>query len=307
MAGLRRQETLTGAEAMVRRGAEHAAPWRWAKQAGLFFRRKPMGAVGAMSLIVVVLAAILAGLIAPYDPLVQDVPSRLQPPSAQHLFGTDEFGRDVFTRILFGARVSLYVGLLSVLSSSAMGTIVGVGSGYLGGKLDLAVQRVVDALMGFPALVIAILLIAALGSSLNNVVIAISIAFAPRLARIARSTALSVKENDYVLAATALGAGTLRVLVYHVIPNCLTPLIVISTGYLGSAIVAEAALSFLGLGVPPPHPSWGQMLQGAARRYTEAAPWMVVFPGVALTVAVFGFNLFGDALRDTLDPRLRGR
>ena len=177
---------------------------------------------------------------------------------------------------------------------------------YFGGIFDLVVQRMIDTLLGFPSLILAILLMAVLGASLNNVAIAIMIGFIPRLARVARSSSLSVKENDYVLAAEALGATKMRILVRHVIPNCLAPVIVLSTGFLGSAIVAEAGLSFLGLGVPPPHPAWGRMLQNAAKTYQEAAPWMTTFPGLALSVAVFGFNLFGDALRDIWDPRMRG-
>jgi len=272
-----------------------------------FTKKKPLGALGAASLLLIVFAAIFAPVIATHDPNMQmgaDV--RLLAPGKMFWFGSDEFARDIYSRVIYGARISLYVGILSVSVGTVIGTFLGVASGYLGGAFDLIVQRFVDTLLGFPSLILAILLMAVLGASLNNVAIAIMIGFIPRLTRVSRSSSLSVKENDYVLAAQALGATSMRILVRHVIPNCLAPIIVLATGFLGSAIVAEAGLSFLGLGVPPPHPAWGRMLQNAARTYQEAAPWMTIFPGAALSLAVFGFNLFGDALRDVWDPRLRG-
>lgn len=272
-----------------------------------FAKKKPLGALGAFSLLLIVFAAIFAPVLATHDPNQQmgaDV--RLTAPGSMFWFGSDEFARDIYSRVIYGARISLYVGILSVSVGTVIGTFLGVASGYLGGAFDLIVQRFVDTLLGFPSLILAILLMAVLGASLNNVAIAIMIGFIPRLTRVSRSSSLSVKENDYVLAAQALGATSMRILVRHIIPNCLAPIIVLSTGFLGSAIVAEAGLSFLGLGVPPPHPAWGRMLQNAARTYQEAAPWMTIFPGAALSLAVFGFNLFGDALRDVWDPRLRG-
>jgi peptide/nickel transport system permease protein len=272
-----------------------------------FIKKKPLGALGGASLLLIVFAAIFAPVLATHDPNQQmgaDV--RLLPPGGMFWFGSDEFARDIYSRVIYGARISLYVGIVSVSVGTFIGTFLGVASGYLGGMFDLIVQRFVDTLLGFPSLILAILLMAVLGASLNNVAIAIMIGFIPRLTRVSRSSSLSVKENDYVLAAQALGATSMRILVRHVIPNCLAPIIVLSTGFLGSAIVAEAGLSFLGLGVPPPHPAWGRMLQNAARTYQEAAPWMTIFPGAALSLAVFGFNLFGDALRDVWDPRLRG-
>lgn len=270
-----------------------------------FIRRKPLGAFGATIVCLLILAAISAPLIATHDHLAQDVPNRLKEPGARFLFGTDNFGRDVFSRIVFGSRVSLYVGLLSVSIGTIIGVLLGVTSGYLGGKFDLLVQRVVDGLLGFPSLVLALLMVVVLKPSLEAVAIAIAIAFTPRMVRLSRASALSVKEEVYVLAGRAMGASTHRIVLMHVLPNSLAPVFVLATGYLGTAIVVEASLSFLGLGVPPPHPSWGGMLQFGARGYLEAAPWLTLFPGVALSLVVFSFAVFGDALRDVLDPRLR--
>ena len=279
----------------------------WRGHVWTFVRKKPLGATGGLSLIVLVLTALFAPLIQTFDPLLQDIPNRLPSPDSQFLFGTDPFGRDMFSRIVHGARVSLYVGLISVTLGTTVGTLTGVASAYAGGKVDLLVQRVVDAMQGIPGLILILALVVALGASLNNVTIAIAIAFTPRMVRLSRSQALMVKQEDYVLAAKTIGASSVRIILRHVLTNSLTPVIVLATGYLGTAIVTEAGLSFLGLGVPPPHPSWGGMLQFGARQYQEAAPWLTIFPGTALTITVFGFNLFGDALRDSLDPRLRGR
>lgn len=278
----------------------------WGPDLLSFVRRKPLGAFGATVLLLLVLVAIFAPLLAPYDPLSQEVRNRLKPPNTQWLFGTDNFGRDIFSRILYGSRVSLYVGLVSVSIGTVIGALVGITSGYLGGKVDLAVQRVVDALLGFPSLLIALLMTVALRPSLEAVAIAIAIGFTPRMTRLSRASALSVKEDVYVLAARAMGARTWRIVLAHVLPNSLAPVFVLATAYLGTAIVTEASLSFLGLGVPPPHPSWGGMLQFGARGYLEAAPWLTIFPGAALSLVVYSFAVFGDALRDVLDPRLRG-
>ncbi len=294
-------------EGAVRPGVALRPKRAWTWHVWSFCRKKPLGAIGGISLLILVVTAIFAPLIATFDPLVQDIPNRLHSPSSQFLFGTDPFGRDMFSRIVFGARVSLYVGLISVVVGASVGTLVGISSAYAGGRVDLLVQRVVDAMQGIPGLILILALVVALGASLNNVTIAIAVAFVPRMVRLSRSQALSVKQEDYILAGRAIGNSTMRIILRHVLPNSLTPVIVLSTGYLGTAIVSEAGLSFLGLGVPPPHPSWGGMLQFGARQYQEAAPWLTIFPGLALTITVFGFNLFGDALRDTLDPRLRGR
>jgi peptide/nickel transport system permease protein len=272
-----------------------------------FIRKKPLGAFGAGILIVLCLTAIFADFIAPYDPILQDVPYRLRAPDESFWFGTDIYGRDVFSRIVYGARVSLYVGILSVLIGTAVGLVLGAASGYLGGRFDILVQRIMDALMGFPPIVLALILVVALGPSLNSVTVAIAITYLPRVARLARSSALSIKEEAYVDAARTIGCTTPRIMLLHVIPNSLTPVFVLATGQLGNSIVAEATLSFLGLGVPPPHPSWGGMLQFGAKGYLESAPWLTIFPGLALSSVVFAFALFGDALRDMLDPRLKGR
>ena len=276
-------------------------------QIARFVRRYPLGAFGAAVLIVLVLAAVFAPVIVTHDPLWQHVPSRLTPPGAEYLLGSDTFGRDTFTRIVYGSRTSLFVGLLSVAIGAVAGTLIGIASGYLGGRVDILIQRVVDALMGFPSLVLALLMVVALGASLQNVTLAIAMTFVPRMTRLARSSALSIKQEVYVLASQAIGAGAVRVILRHILPNSLAPVFVLATGYLGTAVVAEASLSFLGLGVPPPAPSWGGMLELAARERMESAPWLAIFPGLALSIVVFSFAFFGDALRDAFDPRLRGR
>ncbi len=277
---------------------------RWAHKAWLFVKAKPLGALGAVILLMMIAVAVFADQIAARDPLLQDIPNRLRSPGGEFLFGTDRFGRDMFSRVIHGTRVSLYVGLVSVAVSTAAGGLIGIASGYLGGKPDLLMQRVVDALMAFPTLVMALIIVAAFGSSTSNVIIAIVVALTPRMARISRAQALSVREELYIVASQSIGVKPLRIMLRHILPNSLAPIIVLATGYLAEAVIAEAALSFLGLGVPPPDPSWGRMLQEGAREYLEIAPWLTVFPGIALSLAVFGFTLFGDALRDVLDPRL---
>lgn len=278
----------------------------WARSLARFARQKPLGAIGGVLVLFVVLVAIFAPFVATRDPLFQDAPNRLRPPSAQFFFGTDTFGRDVFSRVVYGARISVYVGMMSVVIGTTLGTGIGIVSAYAGGRLDMTIQRVMDALLGFPSLVIALALVTALGASQNSVAFAIAAGFIPRVSRVVRSQALTVKHEDYVLAAHAIGAQVPRILVRHVLPNCAAPVIVLATGYLGTAIIAEASLSYLGLGVPPPEPSWGGLLYGGTYRYVEGTPWLSIFPGVVLTVTVLGFNVWGDALRDVLDPRMRG-
>lgn len=278
----------------------------WVSQILTFSRKKPVGAAGAAVLLLMVLLAVLADVVSTHDHLAQNAYDRLQPPTFQfHLFGTDSHGRDMYSRVVYGSRISMYVGLVSVTIGTLLGSIVGILSAYIGGKYDLIIQRFVDTLMGFPGFILALVLVVSLGASLNNVVIAIAATFTPRMVRLARASALSIKEEVYVLAAQSIGASTARIVFQHIFPNSLAPIFVMATAYLGAAIVIEASLSFLGLGVPPPHPSWGRMLQEGARGYLEAAPWLTIFPGLALTITVFGFSLFGDALRDALDPRLR--
>ncbi len=271
-----------------------------------FCRKKPLGAVGGALMAVMVLAAVLAEPLATHDPIATDAAHTLAAPSAEHWLGSDHLGRDIYSRIVHGARVSLIVGVLSTLLGSVLGGIVGLLSGYFGGKTDLIAQRLLDILQGLPLLVLALVMAAALGPTLPNVILAISIPIVPRAARVIRSSVLSIREMQYVEAARALGIGHLRIAFRHVMPNTMGPFIVLATAQLGSAILVEAALSFLGLGVPEPYPSWGRMLSVSAAEYAQKAPWLVLFPGIAISLAVFGSNLLGDALRDTLDPRLRG-
>jgi peptide/nickel transport system permease protein len=271
-----------------------------------FARKKPLGAAGAVIMGVIVVTAVFAGLVATHDPVATDATHTLARPDAAHWLGTDNLGRDIYSRIVHGARVSLIVGLASTLLGSALGGVIGLLSGYAGGKADLVTQRVLDILQGLPLLVLALVMSSALGPSITNVVIAISVPIIPRAARVVRSSVLSIREMQYVEAARALGLRHLRIAFRHVLPNTFGPFIVLCTAQLGSAILVEAALSFLGLGVPEPYPSWGRMLSVSAAEYAHKAPHLVLFPGLAISLAVFGSNLLGDALRDTLDPRLRG-
>ena len=272
-----------------------------------FVRRKPMGVLGAVIVGVLVLTAAFADRIAAHKPEQIRAVQRFRPPSQAHWFGTDDFGRDVFSRVAHGARISLRIGISAVLLGTTVGALIGLVSGYFGGRTDLMVQRVMDGLMAFPTLVLALAVVAALGASVRNVIIAVGLTLAPAANRLVRSVALSVRETPFVMAARALGGSQWRVIFRHVLPNCLAPYLVIATANLGSAIVAEASLGFLGLGVPPPTPAWGSMLSGATQTYLFRAPWMAIYPGLAISLAVFGFNMFGDAVRDLLDPRLKGR
>jgi peptide/nickel transport system permease protein len=280
-----------------------AAIW---KHISRFARRKPLGAFGAVIALILVIVAVFAPVIATHDPGETNGALVYAPPGSQLLLGGDQLGRDVFSRLVYGARVSLYAGLLSAFIGATIGMVVGVASVHFGGKTDLIVQRIIDTMMAFPPLILAIAIMAALGASLNNVVIALSIAYIPSAARVLRSQALAVKEMDYILAARAIGAGHARIIFRCMIPNCMALYIVLVSVFLGTAIVAEATLSFLGIGVPPDVASWGGMLNGAAQTYVHLAPWLGVFPGLAIAIVVFAWNLLGDALRDVLDPRLRG-
>ncbi len=271
-----------------------------------FCRKKPLGAAGGLIMLVMFLTAFLADQLQTYDPIATDAFHTLAPPGRAHWLGSDHLGRDIYSRIVHGARVSLIVGIASTLLGSLLGGVIGLLSGYAGGKIDLVAQRVMDILQGLPLLVLALVLSAALGPSVQNVVIAISIPIIPRAARVIRSSVLSIREMQYVEAARAIGLRHLRIAFRHILPNTVGPFIVLCTAQLGSAILVEAALSFLGLGVPEPYPSWGRMLSVSAAEYAQKAPWLVLFPGLAISLAVFGSNLLGDALRDTLDPRLRG-
>jgi peptide/nickel transport system permease protein len=287
---------------LTKAGARFDGTWT---QLRFFATRHPLGAVGAVIMAVFVLAAIFADWIVAFDPLSTNASISLAPPSAQHWLGADFMGRDMFSRIVYGARISLAVGIGSTALGGVLGVALGLASGYIGGWVDLVSQRVVDILQALPLLVLALVMAAALGPSLQNTIIAIAIPLIPYAARVVRSNTLALREQPFVEAAKAVGMSELRIALRHILPNTLAPLIVLATAQLGSAILTEASLSFLGLGVPEPYPSWGRMLSESAAEYVRTAPWLVVFPGVAISLVVFGTNLLGDALRDLLDPRLR--
>jgi peptide/nickel transport system permease protein len=278
-----------------------------AEEVSKFVRTKPLGAAGAVIILGMLVLALFAELLAPYDPYHSDYGAQFARPSAEHWFGTDEFGRDVLSRIMYGARIALFVGFVASFTGCTIGALLGVISAYWGGRVDLLLERLMDMLLAFPQLILALAIASILGPAVQNVVIAISIPVIPRVARVVRSAALSVKENVYVEAVQALGASRPRVILQHIIPNVMAPYIIMVTAQLGAAILAEAALSYLGLGAAEPTPSWGLMLSGSAPSYAEKAPWIALFPGIAISLGVFGFNLLGDSLRDALDPKLKGR
>ncbi|MEK7444588.1 MAG: ABC transporter permease [candidate division NC10 bacterium] len=272
----------------------------------LFCRRKPLGAIGGILVLGMIVLALFAHWIAPhsYDDSIRG--ARMKPPGAQFWMGTDNLSRDIWSRVVYGARVSVTVGFGAVLLGNALATAIGITSGYFGGKYDMAVQRVVDAWQSFPFLVVILSLMAVLGPGMLNVILALGILGAAAASRVIRGATISVLQNAYIEAARAMGAGHLRIMLRHVLPNVAATIIILATIGLGGAILAESALSFLGFGVPPPYPSWGAMLSGSGRSYMYRAPWMAIWPGAAISLAVFGFNMLGDALRDVLDPRLRG-
>ena len=278
-----------------------------------FARKQPLGLIGGAILLGIVVLALLAPVIAPFDPYEVHVTYKYAGPGAtlegsgqRFWFGADQLGRDTLSRLVYGARVSLYVSLVSVSIGVTLGALIGIMSAYCGGKVDLLVQRLVDTVMAFPALILALAIVAVAGASLRNVILALIVLLMPASARVVRSQALAVREMDYVLAARALGAASWRIIFRHMVPNCAAPYIVFASANLGFAVVAEAALSFLGVGTPPDVPSWGGMLSITGQKYVEVSPWLVVFPSLAVSAAVFGFNLLGDSIRDALDPRLKG-
>ena len=288
---------------LKRAGANATHGWR---RLAFFAQRYVLGTVGLAIMTIFVLTAVFAGLIGRYDPLTVDSAHALAHPDARHWMGTDSFGRDVWSRIIHGARIALAVGIGSTALGASIGVIVGLTSGYLSGWVDLVFQRVTDILQSLPLLVLALVMTAALGPSLPNVIIAIAIPLIPIVARVIRANTLALREQPFVEAAKSIGMSEMRIALRHVLPNTLAPLIVLATAQLGSTILTEASLSFLGLGIPEPYPSWGRMLSESAAEYVRTAPWLVIFPGIAISLAVFGTNLFGDALRDILDPRQRG-
>lgn len=297
--GVLPEETVKEADLKARK--------RWDEHVLDFCRHKPLGAIGGLLILFMIFLAIFAPFVSPYDPYQVRPDQTLAPPGSEFWLGTDNAGRDILSRIIYGARVSLWVGIVSVGLGVFFGTLLGLLSGYWGGKIDLLIQRFMDIVMAFPAIVLALCIVAILGTGITNVMVAIAIVITPHTARIVRGAVLSVKENSYIEAAKAMGLSHTRIIFLYILPNVLAPILVIATIYLGTAILAEASLSFLGLGTQPPTPSWGYMLSNASSSYLEQAPWIAVSSGLAISMAVFSFNMFGDALRDVLDPRLKGQ
>ena len=279
----------------------------WSSVASDLIRRQPLGAAGGLVVILMIFAALFADQIEMYDPEINDFGAMLVAPSLDHIFGTDEFGRDIYSRIVHGARTAMLVGFTAAILGSTIGLLIGVTSAYFGGWVDIIVQRVVDILIAFPSIILALAIVIILGRGVGPVIIAITIPLIPNCARVVRSSALAIREIPYVDAARAMGFGHTRIVLRHISPNIMAPYLIMLTTFLGQAILAEASLSYLGLGVQEPTPAWGLMLKSGAEEYAESAPWAVIFPGVAISLAVFGFNLLGDAMRDVLDPKLRDR
>lgn len=277
----------------------------WLNALFRFARQRPLGAVGGAMVLGMIITAFLADLIAPYDPLSTDYGAMLQAPSSQHLMGTDAYGRDVLSRIIYGSRTALLVGFSTSFFGATGGAIIGVVCAYFGGKTDLIIQRFVEIVLSIPLIILALAVISILGTGMQNVILAITIPMIPRCAQVIRSCALSIREMPYVDAARASGFRHPRIIFRHIMPNVAAPYLIMLTAFLGQAILVEASLSFLGLGVAEPTAAWGLMLKGAAVEFAERAPWMSIFPGLAISAGVFGFNIFGDSLRDELDPKLR--
>ena len=276
-----------------------------------FIKAQPLGFFGLLIILLYFTFAIGAQWISPYDPEAIDFGAMLTGPGREHLFGTDQYGRDVFSRLVYGARTALGVGIISALVGCTAGALVGAASGYFGGRIDTIVQAIVDIMLSFPLIVLAMVIVAVLGKSTvlgvdMNLVAAIAIPMIPRMARIARSSTLSIAQMPYIDAARAAGYSHSRIVVRHILPNIIAPYLIMTTAFIAQAILLEASLSFLGLGVTEPTPAWGLMLSGTSADFYKAAPWMILFPGLAITLAVFAFNLLGDSLRDWLDPKMKG-
>ena len=272
-----------------------------------FPRRQPLGTVGLAIVVTMLAAGLLAGWVAPYDPEENDFNAMMQAPSWMHLLGTDQLGRDILSRLVYGARTALVVGFTAAFAGGVIGLVLGVASAYFGGWFDLVFQRVLDVMMAFPLIILALAVVAVFGTGVSNVILAITIPLVPRCARVVRASALGIREIPYVDAARALGFGHTRIVLRHMLPNVVAPFLILLSAFVGQAILAEASLSYLGLGVQEPVPAWGLMLQGGAEEYATTAPWIAVFPGLAIVFTVLGISLFGDALRDALDPKLRDR
>src|SRR5215470_9415544 len=295
------------ADLVATQPAEISAPAAWWLAIRDFARHRVLGAIGAAVVLVMILLAVFAGVLAPYDPLAVDFGAMLSAPSAMHWLGTDAFGRDVLSRLIYGSRTALLVGFGAAVLGATLGAILGVGSAYFGGLIGLYLQRLMDIFLSFPLIILALALVAILGNSIPNLITAITIPMIPRAALVIRSSALTIREMPYVDAARAAGFGHVRIIMRHMLPNVMAPYLIMVTSFLGQAILLEASLSFLGLGVQEPVAAWGLMLRGAAVEFAERAPWMAIFPGLAISLSVFAFNLFGDSLRDALDPRLRSQ
>ena len=288
-----------------RRLVEDSGSRRFRRAVRDFIRRRPLGTIGAGIILVMLFAAVFAPLVAPYDPYEQHFTGIPLPPSSDNYLGTDPFGRDVFSRLVFGSRTALLVGFFASLVGCTVGLVLGVVGAYFGGKVDELIERLMDVLISFPLIVIAIAVVAVLGPGTTNVIVAITLPIIPRVARVVRSSALSVVSMPYIEAARSVGVRAGRIMRLHVVPNVFAPYLIMLSAFLGQAILLEASLSFLGLGVVEPEPSWGLMLRGQGMQFLDQAPWLAIAPGLAISLAVFGFNLFGDSLRDALDPRLR--
>ncbi len=275
--------------------------------AGEFTRKQPLGTFGLGIVLIMIFASVFAHFLTPYDPEANSFEYMLTPPNLDFWLGTDQFGRDILSRIIYGARTALFVGFTAAFIGATIGLVLGVASAFFGGKFDLIFQRVMDVLMAFPLIILALAVVSIFGTGIQNVIIAITIPFIPRCARVVRSSALAIREIPYIDAARANGFSNSRIILRHMVPNVMAPFLIMLTAFVGQAILLEASLSYLGLGVQEPVPAWGLMLQGGAEEYVESAPWVAIWPGVAISLAVFGFNLFGDAVRDTLDPKLRSQ
>lgn len=276
-----------------------------------FIRKEPLGFAGFLIILLYFVFALGARWIAPYDPEAVDFTAMLSAPSAEHLFGTDQYGRDVFSRLVYGARTALGVGILAAFAGCTVGAVLGAASGYFGGRIDNIIQRIVDIMLSFPIIVLAMVVVAVLGKNVIvgidfNLIVAIALPMVLRMARIARSSTLSIVQMPFIDAARAAGYGHARIVLRHILPNIIAPYLIMVTAFIAQAILLEASLSFLGLGVTEPTPAWGLMLSGTSADFYKAAPWMILFPGLAITLAVFAFNLFGDSLRDWLDPKMKG-
>jgi len=275
-----------------------------------FMVQQPLGAAGLVVIIVMMIGGVFAQYVAPYDPLQLDYGAMLAAPSWEHWLGTDAFGRDVFSRIIYGARTALLVGFLASFTGSTLGALIGVVSAFFGGRVDMSIQRFMDVLLSFPIIVLALAVVAVLGKFMVagldlNLIVAIAIPMVPKVARVVRASALAVREMPYIDAARAAGFSDARIMLRHIVPNVMAPYLIMFTAYVAQAILLEASLSFLGLGVTEPTAAWGLMLSGSSAEFYREAPWMIIFPGLAISLAVFAFNLFGDSLRDWLDPKIK--